>query len=268
MRGTQNDLKPHYRGWNGTAADHNYNWWDAIHDSTGNPCGNDTQAPCDDFGHGSHTTGITSGDDGAGHQIGVAPGAKWIGCRNMDQGNGTPARYSECFEFWLAPYPVGGTPQQGNPALAPDITTNSWGCPASEGCSALTLQQGVDAQLAAGINMVASAGGSGPGCSTVTDPPALYEAVYTVGALNTGTDNIASFSSRGPVTADGSNRIKPDISAPGTSTRSSYNTSDTAYALLSGTSMATPHVAGAMALLWCARPEFRHDIATSRTRLN
>ena len=116
--------------------------------------------------------------------------------------------------------------------------------------------------------MVAGAGNDGPSCSTVMYPPAIYAASYTVGALNTGTDNIASFSSRGPVTVDGSNRIKPDISAPGTGTRSSYNTSDNAYVSLSGTSMATPHIAGAMALFWCARPGFRHDINGSRTTLN
>ena len=98
--------------------------------------------------------------------------------------------------------------------------------------------------------MVGGAGNDGSACSTVIYPPAIYEAVYTVGALNTGTDTIAGFSSRGPVTIDQSNRIKPDITAPGTNTRSSYNTSDNAYASLSGTSMATPHIAGAMALLW------------------
>ena len=79
-------LKAHYRGWNGSSADHNYNWHDAIHDSVGNPCGNDAPAPCDDYGHGTHTAGTFAGDDGATHQIGVAPGAKWIGCRNMDDG--------------------------------------------------------------------------------------------------------------------------------------------------------------------------------------
>jgi len=126
----------------------------------------------------------------------------------------------------------------------------------------------VEAQAAAGIMMVAGAGNDGPACSTIMYPPAIYAASYTVGALNTGQDVIADFSSRGPVTIDGSNRIKPDISAPGTGTRSSYNTSDNAYTTLSGTSMATPHIAGAMTLLWCARPELRHNISGSRTVLN
>ena len=243
VRWTHNALKPHYRGWNGMVANHNYNWHDSIHNSSGNPCGNNAQAPCDDNGHGTHTIGSAIGDDGAGNQIGMAPSAKWIGCRNMDETDGTPARYIECMEFFLAPYPVGGTPAEGQPTLAPDITTNSWGCPPSEGCSVTSLQAAVEAQRAAGIMMVVAAGNLGPSCSSVVTPPAVYEASYTVGALTTGTDTIASFSSRGPVTVDGSNRLKPDITAPGTSTRSSYNTSDNAYASLSGTSMATPHIA-------------------------
>jgi subtilisin family serine protease len=115
---------------------------------------------------------------------------------------------------------------------------------------------------------VVAAGNSGSSCSTLFDPPSFYAASYTVGALNTGTDTIASFSSRGPVTADGSNRIKPDITAPGTSTRSASNSSDSAYTFADGTSMATPHIAGAMALLWSAHPELQNQIDASRTALD
>ena len=268
VRWTHNALKPHYRGWDGQSADHNYNWHDAIHDSVGNPCGNDSPFPCDDNGHGSHTTGTAIGDDGMGNQIGMAPGAKWIACRTADGhlNFGTPARYIECMEWFLAPYPIGGG--QGDPTKAPDVTINSWLCPPSEGCSPDTLQAAVEAQAAAGIMMVVCAQNYGPGCSTVQDPPGIYEAAYTVGALNTGTDNIAFFSSRGPVTIDGSNRIKPDITAPGTGNRSAWNTSDSAYLFGSGTSMATPHIAGAMALLWSAIPSLKNQITASRTAMN
>src|SRR5216110_950327 len=268
FRWTHNAIKPHYRGWDGVTADHDYNWHDSIHDSVGNPCGNDSPQPCDDFFHGTHTTGTAIGDDGGANQIGMAPGAKWIGCRNMDVGVGTPARYIECMEFFLAPYPVNGDPSQGDPTKAPDITINSWGCPTSEGCAVDTLQAAVEAQAAAGIMMVVAAGNSGSACSTVTDPPSFYAASYTAGALNTGTDTIASFSSRGPVTVDGSGRIKPDITAPGTSTRSASNSGDANYAIASGTSMATPHISGAMALLWSALPALRHQITASRDAIN
>ncbi len=243
-------LKPAYRGWNGSTASHDYNWHDSIHSSTGS-CGQNATAPCDDFGHGTHTMGTVAGLSGT-NQIGMAPGAKWIGCRNMDNGNGTPATYLECFQFFLAPYPVGGSPSQGDPAKAPNVTNNSWGCPPSEGCSWNTLQAALAAQRAAGIFTAVSAGNEGSGCSTVSDPPAIYDDSFSVGALIWNSDSIASFSSRGPVTIDESNRVKPDIAAPGTNVRSSIPGGG--YTTMSGTSMAGPHVAGAVALLWSAQP--------------
>src|SRR5438477_6254230 len=265
MRWTHNALKPHYRGWNGVTADHNYNWHDSIHDSVGNPCGNDSPFPCDDLGHGTHTTGTTSGDDGTGNQIGVAPGAKWIGCRNMDQNNGTPARYTECFQFFIAPTDLNG--QNPDPALRPHVINDSWTCPVSEGCTTgEELRIIVENTQAAGIFVEASAGNSGSACSTVSDPPAIYEASFSTGAIDI-TNTLASFSSRGPVTRDGSNRLKPNISGPGVNVRSSYFTSDTTYANLSGTSMGGPHVVGTVALLWAARPQLQRDIANTTSVL-
>jgi serine protease AprX len=260
MRWSHNAIKPKYRGWNGATADHNYNWWDAIH-SGGGICGANSVVPCDDHGHGTHTTGTTSGDDGGTNQIGVAPGAKWIGCRNMNVGAGTPATYTECFQFFIAPTDLAGN--NPNPALRPHVMNNSWGCPASEGCSANSLLTITENTQAAGIFVEVSAGNDGPGCSTVNTPPAIYAAAFSTGAIDIN-NALASFSSRGPVTLDGSNRMKPEISAPGSNVRSSLNGSDTQYGNLSGTSMAGPHVVGVVALLWSARPQLSRMITETK----
>jgi subtilisin family serine protease len=275
IRWTHNALRPHYRGWNGSTASHDFNWHDAVHaPAGGGSCGPDTVAPCDDNGHGSHTIGTAIGDDGAGNQVGMAPGAKFIGCRNMDAGAGTPTRYIECFEFFLAPYPIGGNPGQGNPALAPDVSVNSWSCPDFEGCDAANMElirQAVAAQRAAGILTEASASNEGSGCSTVRTPPGMHDESLSVGALscagNVCTDTLAGFSSRGPVTIDGSNRVKPDIVAPGTDVRSASNASDTAYMSIGGTSMSGPHVGGAVALLLSAVPSLDGNVNGIEARL-
>jgi subtilisin family serine protease len=253
----------HYRGWDGTNANHNYNWHDAIHGlnphNTGdNPCGYNLTAPCDDNSHGTFTMGTMVGDDGAGNQIGMAPGAKWIGCRNMERGWGTPATYMECFQWFLAPTDLND--QNPDPSKAPDVINNSWYSDASEGTTNLfVFQTAVENLRAAGVVVVVSAGNEGSDCSTITSP-AIYGASFSVGATD-NSDNIAGFSSRGPVTVDGSNRLKPDVSAPGVNIRSSVPVNSYAGGW-SGTSMAGPHVVGLVALLISAHPELKGQVDT------
>jgi uncharacterized repeat protein (TIGR01451 family) len=261
-------LKSQYRGWDGGTVDHDYNWHDAIHDNDphtapGNPCGFDSPEPCDDHGHGTHTMGTIVGDDGGSNKIGVAPGSRWISCRNMEQRWGTPATYAECFEFFLAPYPIGGDPMiQGDPSRAPHVINNSWSCPPSEGCDTGSLRSVIANVRAAGIVVVVSAGNSGSACATVDEPPAVYDTAFSVGAIDSD-DGIAGFSSRGPVTVDDSQRLKPDVSAPGVGVRSSFPGGT--YGRLNGTSMAAPHVTGLVALLWSAAPQWIGDVdATER----
>ena len=251
-----------YRGWNGSTADHNYNWHDSIH-TGGGSCGADSAFPCDDNNHGTHTMGTMVGDDGGDNQIGVAPGAEWISCRNMDQGNGTPATYIECFEWFVAPTDLNG--QNADPSKAPHVINNSWSCPPEEGCNDVNIMlDTVSNTLDAGILVVVSAGNSGPGCSTVSTPAAIYELSFAVGST-TIDDTVSSFSSRGPVMVDGSNRLKPDISAPGSNVRSSIRGGG--YASFNGTSMAGPHVAGLAALMISRDPGLAGDPSTLKSRM-
>ncbi|MFN0214770.1 MAG: S8 family serine peptidase [Saprospiraceae bacterium] len=260
-------IKEKYRGWNGSAADHNYNWHDAIHaliNGGANSCGLNLDEPCDDHDHGTHTMGTMVGNVGA-NDIGVAPEAIWMGCRNMEEGDGTPATYTECFEWFVAPTDLND--ENEDPTKAPHVINNSWGCPISEGCDASNyddMELVVENVRAAGIVVVVSAGNGGSGCSTVDAPAAIYDASFTVGATtNAANDNIAGYSSRGPVTVY-TNIMKPDIAAPGSSIRSCVghdnNPATYNYATWNGTSMAGPHVAGVAALIMCARPDLIGDV--------
>ncbi|MEV0807002.1 S8 family serine peptidase [Micromonospora sp. NPDC050200] len=214
-----------------------------------------TRTPNDANGHGTHTVGSAVGRDG----VGVAPGARWVGCVNLARNLGSPAHYLDCLQFMLAPFPPGGDPfTDGRPARAPDVLTNSWGCPPIEGCDTGVLRPAADALAAAGILVVAAAGNTGPYCGSIADPPAPYPDVVTVGAV----DNrrlVTRFSSRGPAPGGAA---KPDLVAPGAGVLSAMPGGG--YATLDGTSMATPQVAGVVALMWSANPALVGDLERTR----
>ncbi len=243
-------LKNQYRGWNGSTADHNYNWHDAVH-ATGSSCGKDSPEPCDDNEHGTHTMGTMVG---TGSGIGMAPEAKWIGCRNMNANNGTVTTYVECFQFFLAPTNLQN--KNPDPLKAPHVINNSWVCPTSEGCNSgtfSTIEKAVNNLRSAGVVIVGSAGNdyATVGCSSVREPVAMFTSTFTVGSTTSG-DGISSFSNHGPVTNYGTSKISPDISAPGSGIYSSIPGGG--YKNLDGTSMAGPHVAGLVALIISANP--------------
>lgn len=266
-------IKPHYRGWKETegTANHNYNWHDAVHeisplsgdsipDPANNPCGVNALEPCDDHNHGTHTMGTMTGDDGQGNQIGVAPGAKWIGCRNMERGNGKTSGYIECFQWFLIPTDLDGN----NPdaSKAPHVVNNSWYCSYEEGCTDLAVMElmriAVANLKASGVVVVVSNGNSGSqGCGTASGPPAFFEESFSVGAT-ADNDTITGFSSLGPVIIDGSMRTKPNVAAPGAAVRSCIRGGN--YAHFWGTSMAGPHVAGLVALVLSARPDLAGEV--------
>ena len=250
---THTALVMKYRGRNTNGTfNHNYNW----NDPTG-VCGSLT--PCDNHGHGTHTVGTMVGDDGdpGPNQVGVAPHAKWIASKGCASNSCDTAALLASGQWMLAPTNTSG--QNPDPNLRPDIVNNSWGN--SNGGDTF-YQAIVQSWVSSGIFPVFSSGNTGPGCGTVGSPGSYPES-YAVGAYDIN-NVIASFSSRGPSPLGGI--IKPNIAGPGVNVRSSFN--DGSYAALNGTSMAAPHLAGTVALIWSAAPGFRRNIAATRAVLN
>lgn len=233
--------------------DHNYNWFDPA-----SICSPST-VPCDNNGHGTHTMGTMVGDDGGTNQIGVAPGAKWFAAKGCEVNTCTDASLLGSAQFVLAPTDLNG--QNPRPDLHADIVNNSWG----GGGGDLWYEQAVDNWVDAGIFPQFSIGNTNIGeapCGSAGSP-GDYPQSYGAGAYDIN-NVIGIFSNRGPGALGG--EIKPNIAAPGVSVRSSVPSNS--YANFSGTSMASPHVAATVALMWSAAPGIRGNIESTRALLD
>lgn len=198
---------------------------------------NGRATPYDDAGHGTHVASIAAGRP-ADSSGGVAPGAALVGVKVLDsRGSGSMSRVAQGIDWCVQNRATYGI-------RVINISLGSTG--SSDGTD--VVSRSADEAAAAGITVVVAAGNEGPQTRTVGSPAAA-RSVIAVGAVadpDAGGVYVPSFSSRGP-TADG--RIKPDIVAPGVNISAARANSTNGYVSFSGTSMATPFVAGVVALM-------------------
>lgn len=258
VRYSHQALVRQYRGnTTGTPAgpfDNDYDWWDAR--TLASVGGTPSSFPAAVEGtHGTHVMGTEVGEDASQvNQVGVAPAAQWIaayGCCPNDEA------LLGAMQWMLAPTRLDGS--DPDPAMRPHVVQNSWGGPGGY----IYFNTAIGNLRSAGVFNSFSAGNSGSSCGTLGSPGDNLTA-FNVGST-TSADAISSFSSRGPNPFTGA--VGPEISAPGSSINSSTSTSDTSYGLLSGTSMAGPHNAGAVALLWSLEPDLIGKVAQTEALL-
>lgn len=202
---------------------------------------NNKPSPYDDNGHGTFVTGVVAGSGYAsrGRYKGIAPRANIISFKTMDKdGGGDGSMILEAMQYITDHYRE----------LNIKVVSLSLGAVAGTKQSDI-LSKGAQAMWDRGIFVVAAAGNSGPGRSTITTP-GINSVIMTVGAsddnrtVTTDDDAVASFSGRGPA----SRTLKPEIVAPGVNITSTNNSLNPAYTVMSGTSVSTPVVAGAAVL--------------------
>lgn len=212
--------------------------WRGGSNSWYDPYGQHPTSPVDLDGHGTDVLGVIVGGNAGGTAIGIAPQAKWIAVKIFsDTKSSSATAIHSGFQWLLDP--------DGNPSTAdaPQVVNNSWTF-TSPGCD-LSFEPDLQALRAAGILPIFAAGNGGPGASSSISP-ANNPSAFAVGAVDKN-DQIVSFSSRGPNSCGQSSQIYPDLTAPGFDIRTAGLGGN--YVAASGTSLAAPHVAGALALL-------------------
>ncbi len=219
------------------------NRWRGGTNSWFDPYGEHPTVPTDRSGHGTWTMGVMVGGGGSGTVLGTAPQARWIAAKIFnDRGTATATAIHRAFQWLLDP--------DGNPATAdaPAVVNNSWAF-GSPGCN-LAFQLDVQALRAAGILPVFAGGNFGPGAGSSVSP-ANYPEAFAVGAVD-NTGQIYPSSSRGLSACGQAGAVYPSLVAPGVQ----ITTTDLfgGYYTATGTSLAAPHVAGALALLLSAYP--------------
>ncbi len=197
---------------------------------------------CDNSGHGTHTMGTMVAKDNPAlpYIAGMAPDATWIACKGCESNSCSSYALTTCADWILAP--------GGNPANRPNVVNNSWGSTSDGNSWYLSY---VNAWRAAGVFPAFAAGNNGPTCDSMGDPGS-YQASFA-SAAHDSNRAIASFSSRGASFFGHDPYTKPNISAPGVGICSTVPTNGWACGY-SGTSMASPHTAGAVAQLWSCAP--------------
>jgi serine protease AprX len=147
---------------------HNFNWYDGVrepHFTTWNLCGYASKEPCDDSGHGTHVLGTAIGSTEE-KKIGVAPGAKWIGCRALEGGFVRDKTIIACLQFFLAPHNENG--KNPDPRKRPIAIGNSYACPPTRCPDSEVQKDAVEALYSSGVMVVVAAGNDGPRCSSIS----------------------------------------------------------------------------------------------------
>ena len=255
VRYTHEALIRQYRGYQeGEAPVHDYNWYQAADGGCG-----DGSEPCDSTGHGTMTLGLVVGEDVTlTHQIGVAPAAGWIACSAWSSAGLADDNLIACADWMLAPCPIGQEPGDSgcDPDLRPQIINNSWGGDGLYSGGDMWFEGYVEAWRAAGIFPAFSAGNADNNadvvvrCQWLSSPGDYSTSFASSSHFSDGENHYGG----GPSTAAGATHlVKPNVSAP-SGVFSSSRLGDDTYGGINGTSAASPHTAGAVALCWSANP--------------